>query len=184
MGAWVTAASAIFIAILAASLAYWNSVRLGKQQARIDRVNAQLSEFYGPLLAHSHVALNARLVFLRRYSANRPYVFRKGEEVSDETRDAWIAWMKTVFMPANRAMVKLIVEKTHLLDGEDMPPEFHTFLAHVSGYEVVMKRWEQGDYSTYLSLIPHPGPKFHEYIAETFARLKRRQQDLLGAHAG
>jgi hypothetical protein len=30
MGAWVTAASAIFVAILAASLAYWNSVRLGK----------------------------------------------------------------------------------------------------------------------------------------------------------
>jgi hypothetical protein len=77
--------------------------------------------------------------------------------VSDETRDAWIAWMKTVFVPANRAMVKLIVEKTHLLDGDDMPPEFHVFLAHVSGYEVVMKRWEQGDYSAYLSLIPIQG---------------------------
>jgi hypothetical protein len=50
----------------------------------------------------------------------------------------WIAWMRTVFMPANRTIHELIVTKTHLLDDDEMPAVLLAFLAHVSGYEVTM----------------------------------------------
>ena len=52
-------------------------------------------------------------------------------------------------------------------------------MAHVSGWEVVMKRWETNNFENYLPLISHPGEKYLGYIRATFLRLKNEQQTLL-----
>jgi hypothetical protein len=181
VAAWVTALSGLVVAVLAASLAYWNAQRLSQRQARLDRVNRQLEELYGPILALSSASAISWSVFRTRYRPDDYYFFEPSVELTVEERDAWVAWMKTVFMPSNRSIYQLIVSKTHLLDGDDMPPPLLDFLAHVAGYEVVMDAWSRNDYSQLTSLTNHPGDAFNEYLRTSFSHLKRRQQDLLGA---
>jgi hypothetical protein len=179
VAAWVTAVGGISVALVAGLFAYFNSRRSSERQARLDRVNRQLEELYGPALAHAHASATAWLVFRSNY---RPggYFFEPDAALSDEERNAWVAWMKFVFMPSNRAIYQLIISKTHLLDDDDMPPPLLAFLAHVAGYEVTLAAWAEGDYSQLTSLINHPGGSFQEYLANSFSKLKRRQQLLLG----
>ena len=47
----VAASAAICIAVLGALLSYASTRRLNRAKARLDRLNAQLQEFYGPLYA-------------------------------------------------------------------------------------------------------------------------------------
>ena len=47
----VAASAAICIAVLGALLSYASTRRLHRAKARLDRLNAQLQEFYGPLYA-------------------------------------------------------------------------------------------------------------------------------------
>jgi hypothetical protein len=47
----VAASAAICIAVLGALLSYASTRRLQRAKARLDRLNAQLQEFYGPLYA-------------------------------------------------------------------------------------------------------------------------------------
>ena len=47
----VAASAAICIAVLGALLSYASTRRLERAKARLDRLNAQLQEFYGPLYA-------------------------------------------------------------------------------------------------------------------------------------
>jgi hypothetical protein len=180
MAVWIPAITALVIALLGAVLSYVNSQRLNDRKARLDRVNAQLEELYGPMLAYSSANAAAWAIFRQSYRPHNAYFFAPGAKLSEADLAAWIAWMQRVFMPANRAMYALIVGKTHLLDDDDMPPTLLEFLAHVAGYEVVLQDWEKGDYSKLTSLINHPGSEFESYLRESFGRLKDRQQQLLG----
>jgi hypothetical protein len=38
-----------------------------------------------------------------------------------------------------------------------MPMEF---CAHKAGYDVLIERWKEGDYSEHLSVVTHPGDAF------------------------
>jgi hypothetical protein len=184
MAVWIPAVTAIIIAVLGAIFGYVNSQRLNDRKARLDRVNAQLEALYGPMLAYSSANQAAWTTFRKFYRPQEVYFFAPGAKLSEADLAAWIVWMEHVFMPANRAMYNLIVGKTHLLDDDDMPPTLLEFLAHVAGYEVVLRDWAKGDYSKLTSLINHPGSEFDSYLRESFKRLKNRQQDLLGTNKG
>jgi hypothetical protein len=179
MAAWLTAVSGLLVAALGATLAYVNAQRLAQRQARLERVNRQLEELYGPMLALSEASSSSWKVFRAHYRPGGSF-FDDGPPPTSEEKGAWIMWMNTVFMPANRAVYQLIVTKTQLLDDDDMPPELLAFLAHVSGYEATMAAWKDGDHSRLTSLIDHPGEAFTEYAQTTFSTLKHRQQALLG----
>lgn len=175
----ITATSGIVIAVVAAALAYWNAQRLSQRAARLERVNAQLADFYGPMLAHSSINSTAFHLFQQHHQTGDYLFYRDGTGAAPELIEAWKLWMHTVFMPANRAMVEIIINHSHLIDDDQMPDCLVVLLAHISGYEVVLKQWEQGDYSRLTSVIDHPGQEFDDYVSETYRRLKQRQQHLI-----
>jgi hypothetical protein len=174
--AWITAAASVLVALLAGLLTYRNNQRLGLRQDQLARVNAQLEEFYGPLLALSQASNRAWLAFRRRYRPGGPY-FDGTETEAD--RNNWVHWMREVFIPTNRRIYEIIVTKAHLLDDDEMPPCLLDLCAHVAGYEAMVKRWDKGDTTELTSLLNHPSEPFLQYVSESFARLKHLQQELL-----
>ena len=180
MDAWVGVFGGVLVAVVGALLAYFNTQRTNRRHARLDRVNRQLEELYGPMLAQAEASARGFTTFRARLRDGKPYMFTEQDPLTVRERDIWEVWMRQVFMPANRTVYDLIVTKTHLIDDDVMPEPLIHFLAHVKGYEVTMAAWDIGDYTHLTSTVDHPGREYDEYLRESFARLKKRQQKLLG----
>jgi hypothetical protein len=65
----IAASAALCIAVLGALLSYISARRLERRQARLERLNAQLQEFYGPLYA---IFQAQRIAHLRFVDTLRP----------------------------------------------------------------------------------------------------------------
>jgi hypothetical protein len=89
--------------------------------------------------------------------------------------------MKHVFMPLNRLMRDLAVQHADLLEEADFPQCLLDLCAHVSAYESVLARWEEGDFTENRTSLPFPRQTLQNYAARGFANLKLRQNRLLGA---
>lgn len=164
-------------ALIGYAITYRNNLKLEQVRGRLDRVNRQLGDLYGPLLALVSGGTRARVAFLERY---RPGKRAFWEDTPNEEEGAvWRLWMTEVFMPLNLQIEKIIVENTDLLDSDHMPEPFLDLVAHVEAYRTVIKRWGQADFSEYVSLLPFPSG-LQGHVEEEFARLKRLQGELLG----
>ncbi|QTI43315.1 hypothetical protein [Streptomyces nojiriensis] len=160
---------------------YLNGLRLAQRQARLARVNQQLSDFYGPLFALMEANSRAYEAFCQRYV--RPdgvHPFDHDIPPTEEEIAEWRTWATTVFLPNIRTMRDVVVTKADLLIEEEMPPVLLDLCAHVSGYEITAARWARGEFGAYKSVIQFPGPELKEYTTTRFARLKKEQAALLG----
>ncbi|MER7985237.1 hypothetical protein ABTY53_06485 [Streptomyces noursei] len=164
---------------------YLNGLRLAQRQARLTRVNQQLSEFYGPLFALMEA--NSRTYDTWSAKFARPDgrdPFRHETPPTEQELVEWRTWATTVFIPNIKAMRDVVVTKADLLIEEEMPEALLQLCAHVSGYEITAARWDQGIYEEHLSLISFPGRALREYIRDRFTQLKRDQARLLGHNRG
>jgi hypothetical protein len=164
---------------------YLNGVRLAQRQARLERVNLQLSDFYGPLFALMEA--NSRIYdsFCERYArADGIHPFDHEVPPDEKELAEWRIWATTVFIPNIQKMRDVIVTKADLLIEEEVPPVLLELCAHVSGYEITVARWESGDLKEYKSLIKFPGPELREYATRRFTQLKNEQALLLGRPTG
>ncbi|MEU6488086.1 hypothetical protein [Streptomyces sp. NPDC046887] len=169
------------LAFLGYLVTYLNGLRLAQRQARLTRVNQQLSDFYGPLFALMEANSRTYDTFSEKYA--RPDgrdPFRHDSPPTEQELAQWRTWAATVFIPNIRAMRDVVVTKADLLIEEEMPEALLQLCAHVSGYEVTAARWAEDDYEEHLSLIHFPGRELREYIRDRFARLKSEQANLLG----
>jgi hypothetical protein len=160
---------------------YFNSLRLAEREAKLTRVNQQLSDFYGPLFALMESNGRTYDTFSETYA--RPDgrdPFLHDTPPTEHELAEWRIWATTVFIPNVQAMREVIVAKADLLIEEQMPEVLLQLCAHVSSYEVTAARWAEGDYKEHLSLIHFPGRELREYISGRFALLKREQARLLG----
>lgn len=180
MGAWVAPSTTILAAVLAALLAYRNSVRMTRRQDRLARVNLQLEQFYDPIFALSLANDAAWKAMMGKHRPEGGTLFVDGRPRTED-HQVWVDWMMSVFMPLNRQMVDVVVHKAHLLsdDGEAMPRCLLDLCAHVAAYEVVLEHWKQGDYSQLLSLSLHPTDALLDYAVREFTALRKEQMDLL-----
>lgn len=183
--AWFTGISAVVVAVTAALLAYLNTTRLNRQQARLSRLAAQLGELYGPMLATLESNRRAYETFLAHYAPGRTGFLTEregGPGRSEVELAAWRSWVETVFQPGNRRVYELVVTKAHLLVDDSMPDLLLDFCAHTVGFDVVVSRWKSGDYARHGSLIPHPRG-MEDYVRRSFISLKREQAELLKTSA-
>lgn len=164
------------LAFLGYLITYTNNLRLSQRKDRLDRVNAQLGELYGPLFAMDHASFIAWQKFFDEYHEAPGKIF--GKNPSEKTLKVWQLWMRTVFMPMNSRMNELILSKSHLLIEDHMPSCVLDLCAHVAAYQVVLARWEHDDYSEHRSFIEFP-KEFHDYAMESFEMLKSEQSRLL-----
>ena len=174
----ITLGVTVTLALAGYALTYRNNLRIDQRKARLDRVNRQLGELYGPLLALSAAGAMAWLQFR---SAYRPGLqpFWGTEPPTEDEAAAYRLWMKEVFMPLNLRMEAAVIEKADLLEELEMPPVLLALCAHVAAYKATLKRWELGESSEDRGLVNFP-TGLHEYAAGEFARLKRTQNELLG----
>ena len=166
----VTTAVTVVLAFSGYLITYFNGLRLSQRERRLERLNKQLGELYGPLygLTGSETAVFA--VFRSRYRPGQHF-FSEEDPPTEEDLEAWRLWMTTVFAPINNRMYELILSKSDLLIETEMPQCLRDLCAHVVGYHLVMKKWEKGDYSENLSLVAFPQADLLKYVAELYEAL-------------
>lgn len=165
------------VAVAGFGATYLTNLRLARRKDRLDRVNRQLSELYGPLYAQAEVVNRAWRKFADTY----------GIVWSDTAERAatWRLWMSTVFMPLNRRMVDLVVSHGDLLIEDTIPESLKELCAHVACYEPVVARWQEDGFSSVLyedhvSIAGNfPRTALDRYLKSSFEALKREQAELL-----
>ncbi|MHA2101040.1 MAG: hypothetical protein ACW99A_20385 [Candidatus Kariarchaeaceae archaeon] len=63
----------VLLAILGYYAAYLNNLRINRRKNRLDRVNSQLKDLYGPLFSLEQASSIAWIAFRNQYRPNRPY---------------------------------------------------------------------------------------------------------------
>ncbi len=180
MSATVVTVVLAFVGYLAT---YINNLRLSQRQERLSRVNRQLSDFYGPLLALTDAGTQIFNAFMERAttrSDGRSPFAAGGEPPTLEELAEWRLWVSTVFLPNIQAMRDIVVTKADLLVESHVPQVLLELSAHVSGYEITAAKWADGDFTQHLSVVPFPGEELTRYARASFTRLKEEQARLLG----
>jgi hypothetical protein len=154
---FVTTTVTILLAFTGYLATYFNNVRLAQRNQRLERVSRQLGELYGPLYGLTDAETAVWRIFRSRYRPGQHF-FAEEDPPSEEDLEAWRLWMTTVFAPINNRMYELVLSKSDLLIETEMPQCLRDLCAHVVGYHLVMKKWESGDFSENLSLLPFPRP--------------------------
>ena len=175
----ITTTVTILLALAGYLITYTNNLRLSQRSERLARVNKQLGELYGPLLATCSATTSAWRKFREKYRPGQGFF---DDPPTDEELKAWRLWMSTVFMPNNLRMYELVVSKADLLMELEIPECLLKLCAHVSAYQAIMEKWKSNDFTEHKSLINFPS-ELLEYCTESFRMLKSEQARLIGKSA-
>jgi hypothetical protein len=177
----------VAVAVIGYFVTYRTNLRLAQRNDRLERINSQLSEFYGPLLALTRSSDQSWQAFRKRYRPGGGSFWKSDPPLTVEDAAAWRLWMITVFVPVHQQMMELVLNRAHLIEEPDMPSCLLTLCAHVNGYQAILKEWETGEISIErednISIVNFPGEELAAYAATAFSRLKAEQAELLGSTA-
>ncbi|GAX73465.1 hypothetical protein CEUSTIGMA_g917.t1 [Chlamydomonas eustigma] len=160
---------------------YWNSKAVEERKARIERINRQLREFYGPLLACVTATKSAYNAMVKQHS---PDATRSGfqkalsQDPEGPTAVAFRQWMSKVLQPLNERAAQIATDNVDLLEGSTIEPLLLQLVAHVYANRVILERWSQGDFKSF-SVISYPNA-IVSFVQKEFALMKKKQADLLG----
>jgi hypothetical protein len=175
----VTLTVTIVLAFSGYLLTYTLSLRLARRKDYLDRVNRQLSEFYGPLYALTEASGRAwkELLVITGSPPGR-MIF------TEDNIDVWRRWVTHVFMPLNRKMMDIVVTHTDLLVEQEFPPCLEDLCAHVVCYEPVIERWKKENVDSIaladnVSVIDFPAAEVEAYVKRCYDSLKREQAKLI-----
>ena len=186
-GTEVVAIVGVVVAVIGYFVTYRTNLRLAQRNDRLERINSQLSEFYGPLLALTRSSDQSWQAFRKRYRPGGGSFWKSDPPLTVEDAAAWRLWMTTVFVPVHQQMMELVLNHAHLVEEPDMPSCLLTLCAHVNGYQAILKKWDTGEISIErednLSIVNFPGEELAAYAATAFSRLKAEQAELLGSTA-
>lgn len=137
----------------------------------------QLEELYGPL---SFLIWDGRRAFADLLEIfGRNYVFPESGTLTEDELKTWLFWIDNYFFPKNEKIKELLESKTHLIEGEEIPPSHIAFLEHYNSWYLNHLRWKKDgvEYSWHSKIN---APKaFEEDILDTFKRLKARHTKAL-----
>ncbi|MBI5950540.1 MAG: hypothetical protein HY865_02685 [Chloroflexi bacterium] len=173
----VTTVITVFLAFVGYLATYLNNLRLSQRLEKLERINRQLSELYGPLFALTHASDTAWTAFKSK-RIGQGYFDGKRRTPTEEELKAWRLWMSTVFMPINLRIYEIILSKSDLLIETKMPECLLSFCAHVTAYQAVLKQWEDNDYSEFMSVINYPN-EIVEYSMKSYQFIKAEQEKLI-----
>jgi hypothetical protein len=163
---------------VAAVFNYWSTYRVNVSTARrsetLDRLNRQLGTLYGPVRMLRYAGETAFATFKKKYFPDRPELFWKGIEPSDEDYAAWRVWLKFTLMPINKQIERLLLENGDLIEGREIPQPVLDYLAHVSALDAVIAQWDQGNLKDFKSGIRYP-TEFNDHVEKTYKLLLRRR---------
>ena len=175
---------------------YFNSKSVEERKARIERVNRQLKEFYGPLLACVSSTSSAKRAMIKQLLGSEGIREESLQAVvrrDSRAAKAYQSWMELVLQPLNERAAKVVTENIDLLEGSTIQPLLLQLVAHVFSNRVLIASWNDprdqsavggdgkgGGGGGLSSAIPYP-ERLEEFVAREFGKMKRVQAELLGA---
>src|SRR5215217_8916125 len=111
----------VFVAAIGYVIKYWTDLKIEQRNDRLERVNRQLSEFYGPLLALTRASGESWQAFRKRHRPGEGSFWKGDPPPTEEDVAAWRLWMTTVFVPVHQRMMELVLERADLVEEPDMP---------------------------------------------------------------
>jgi hypothetical protein len=147
--------------------------------SRMEFTKQQLEELYGPL---AFLLLEGRQTFHDLEEVlGREHL--KDEDVasfSEPELEVWRFWIDTDFFPRDEEIKKLLSRKTHLIEGNEVPQSYLTFLDHYNSWKINHERQlQKGIAYGWHSKINWPD-QFERDVLNTFNELKKRQAVLIG----
>lgn len=189
---WVNVLSVIVAALLAIGgwlFTYFNGLAVDRRSAKLERLNKQLRELYGPLYAQLVANDETWHAFSEKHwpAHGESAYFGDGGDASrltEQEKMRWVTWMKNVFQPMNKLVADLIVQNIDLVEGEEVPASFLNAVAHVNAYNAILAQWEAGDLSEFVSVNNWPFEALMSDVKPVYKRLRQEQQELLGVSQG
>lgn len=139
-----------------------------KIKNRVEHLERQLSEFYGPV--YILLLINYSLVKLRFDPDVDEYTNLIPEEVWQDLRD-------NVLVPNNSAIVEIIKSKIHLIESPEIQDCIQQFVVHAEVWKRAIDRQMSRD--EYLARFKFPS-EFREIIFKTTESLKIEYYSLIG----
>jgi hypothetical protein len=167
----ITTTLTVLLALLGYIATYLNNLQLSRRKDRLERVNQQLSELYGPMFSLTHASSIAWKWFKEAHSAD--------VEPTEDHLKEWRLWMSVVFMPQNEKLYDRILSRSDLLIETSMPQSLLDFCAHTVAMQAVLEKWKNKDYSEHYSVARYP-TDIEQYARESYTKLKAEQSRLLG----
>jgi hypothetical protein len=168
----------VSLALIGYLVKYFNDVSITKRKDKLDRVNHQLKDLYGPLLSLTNSSNTAWVKFRSIYRNYNPAYFDSRNPPNEEEMKVWRLWMTTVFFPIVDKKYNIIIDNTDLIIEDHFPKCLEDFCAHVNTYRPVLEKWKNGDYSEHVSLLGYP-KELNSYFQSVFDKLKKEQNRLL-----
>lgn len=158
---------------------YANDLSTERRKDKLDRINTQLRQLYGPLYACERAHSIAWGVFRNRYRHGGAY-FPPNTAISEEDKQAWRLWITEVFLPMRERMETAVMDNGDLLLEDAMPDCLLQLCAHVEAFRPIVKRWENKDFAEHIPPVEFPREDLRVYLEESYRLLKTEQQKLLG----
>jgi hypothetical protein len=176
----LTVSVSVVLALAGYVATYVYNLRLAQRKDRLERVDSQLSDLYGPLMALTSAGNSSWLAFRSLYRPGAGAFWEPWQPPTAEEAAAWRLWMTEVFMPLNLQIVDVVTGHCDLLVEREMPQCLLDACAHVAAYRAVLKQWEAGDFTRHTSVINFPSAQILSYASTNYGRLKAEQSSLLG----
>jgi hypothetical protein len=149
-----------------------------KQQlaVHLKYVERQLEELYGPLAFLLIEKNQSSIDFVE--ALGREPVFEGENALNAKEVDLWLFWVEKDFLPGNEEMRKLLMTKTHLIEGGKMPTSYLEFLNYHNSWKMRHLLWkEKGVKYIWRSEVSFP-TSFSEEVLNTFMTLKNQHNKL------
>ena len=168
----------IALAVLGYLAKYFNDIKIANRKDKLDRINRQLKEFYGPLLGLMSSSSSSWIKFRKTYRTNVKAYFDIENPPSEKDKEIWRNWMKTIFIPINEKAYDIIIKNSDLIIEDEFPKCFKDFCAHVETYRPVLNKWNENDFTEHTSLLNYPIEVLN-YVEKSFRKLKEEQNQLI-----
>jgi hypothetical protein len=158
-----------------------------RRATELQFVSSQIERLYGPLYSLREASRTAFDRFQDRYWPERKTYFDPNYQLKPKDIELWRRWIEKVFQPINVRMEEVLVNNSHLLIGQRMPPMFLQFISHTEAYKGVIAKWERNSSSAdpeYLteaanvSGVTFP-PRSDDPAEPDFTRCIKQQYDAL-----
>jgi hypothetical protein len=157
---------------------YFYGKRQEQRKYRLERINRQLDEFYGPLLAIVQSSQQAWESFIAKYDNNTSF-YKKDQNPTPEQVAEFHNWMRTVFMPNNDRLHEIIVNNTSLLVEDEIPKVLLDLMAHIMEFRIHFKERKDEHAEVAESRSKYHGKEILKYCEEKFRELKTEQIGLI-----
>ncbi|MBD3192974.1 MAG: hypothetical protein GF308_20220 [Candidatus Heimdallarchaeota archaeon] len=174
----ITATASVLSWVINSIFTSWKEKRKEKFEARLEFIDKQLEELYGPLAFLVHEGEHSFKSIFR--TNRRRWVSLRGDKpIPEEQLALWIFWVENDFFPRNEKIKQLLMEKTHLIEGSKVPESFLHFMEHYNTWKLEHQRWkEEGIEYSFLSRVKFP-EDFNDEVLTTFKSLKKEQNKFL-----